>query len=298
MRSDKFFYTLSIPKVILELNRIIQGDCLQVLPTIESESVDIVITSPPYNIGAHQTGDFKHNPYSDNLPEDVYQDQQIKVLNELHRIVKPTGSLFYNHKNRIVGELSLSPYEWIFRTKWLRKQELVWINGSPNMAKVRFYPFTERVYWLVKSPETKLQNVLSHPDYWTIKEWQPVGSGNHELAKLRDAQGKEREVEHTRQFPLSMPLDILKCFPEAKIVLDPYSGNHTVALAALMLGKQYLGIEQNPDFIELGNQRLYNYINNRDNTLFGTVEAPKVNIVKGTHYKKKDKGKTASLDNW
>jgi site-specific DNA-methyltransferase (adenine-specific) len=282
----------------MEMNQIVQGDALEVLQTVEDNTFDICITSPPYNIGVHTTHGFKHNPYSDDLPEEEYQSMQVKVLNELFRVIKPNGSLFYNHKNRIVNELSLSPYEWIFKTKWLRKEELVWINGSPNMAKVRFYPFTERVYWLVKSNNTKLTNVLSHPDYWTSKEWPAVGSGNHELAKLRDAQGKEREVEHTRQFPLQMPIDILKCFPEAQTVIDPYSGNATVALAALQLGKLYFGIERNPDYIELGNKRLVNYLENKDRTLFGGVEVAKPNIVLGTKYKKKDKTTTASLETW
>ena len=197
--------------------KLINDDCLKVLPTLEKSSVDLIITSPPYNLGNnHHTGNKQHKAYNDNLPEAEYQEQQLQFLNECFKLLKETGSLIYNHKNRIRKGRQLSPYEWIFKSNFVVKQEIVWVNRSQNFDKMRFYPFTERLYWLTKKPETKLFNAINHYDVFDWKEWKPVGTkGNH-----------------TRAFPEKMVEDILKCFPNAEVVLDPYMGSGTTGVAA------------------------------------------------------------------
>ena len=154
----------------MEYNQIICGDNLKIMPNIPDKYVDLTVTSPPYNLGNnHHTGNNRHQTYEDNLPEDKYQKQQIEVLNEIFRITKIDGSLFYNHKNRIKNGISITPYQWILKSNWIIKQELVWFNGSQNFDKIRFYPMTERIYWLVKSPKTILFNTINHHDLFTKK---------------------------------------------------------------------------------------------------------------------------------
>ena len=205
---------------------------------ILSNSVDLTITSPPYNLGNnHHTGNKKHNAYNDDLPEKEYQEQQIRVLNELWRITKSTGSLFYNHKNRIKNGLSIIPYEWIFRSNWFIKQELIWFNGSQNFDKIRFYPMTERVYWLVKDKNTQLDNIINHHDLFN---WNAVGTGNN----------------HTRAFPEQMVKDFILCFPKASIILDPYAGSGTVARVSKDLGRKFIGIEISPEYCKIASDRL------------------------------------------
>ena len=128
-----------------------QGDCLELMKGLPDENVDLILTSPPYNIGnTHHTQNKRHHPYGDDMKETDYQEWQIRVLNECYRILKKEGSMIYNHKNRIKDGVQSTPYEWILKTKFIIKQEMVWINGSPNFEKTRFYPFTERLYWLAK----------------------------------------------------------------------------------------------------------------------------------------------------
>lgn len=219
-------------------NQILQGDALKELRKLPDAFVDLTITSPPYNLGNnHHTGNTKHNPYFDDKPEEEYQAEQLAVLDELWRITKDTGSLFYNHKNRIKRGVQITPYEWILKSKWIVKQELVWFNRSQNFDKIRFYPMTERVYWLAKSPATKLTNAINHHDLF---DWKAVGTRG----------------EHTRAFPEKMVSDILSCFPEAKTVLDPYMGSGTVAVVAKRFGLDYLGIELNPDYLKIAEKRL------------------------------------------
>jgi len=124
-----------------------KGDALWTLKNkIKTESVDLVLTSPPYNLGnSHHNNKKKIVCYADNLPEKVYQKKQVDVLQECFRVLKKEGSLFYSHKNRQKNLVSISPYLWLFKTDFVIKQEIVWINKGPNFDKIRFYPWTERV---------------------------------------------------------------------------------------------------------------------------------------------------------
>ncbi len=89
------------------LSMLICAEVLDALKKIGDDSVDCVITSPPYNIGYKQGAmgtDLKGHLYGDEnydfIDENEYQSWMVQVLDELHRIVKPTGSLFFNHKDR------------------------------------------------------------------------------------------------------------------------------------------------------------------------------------------------------
>ena len=230
---------------MIELNKIYNENCLDTMSKMDDKSIDLVITSPPYNLGKnHHTGNnsFKsYDEYIDDLPESEYQQQQIKVLDGLYRITKDNGSLIYNHKNRIRKGIQISPYEWLLKTKWIIKQELVWFNGSQNFDKIRFYPMTERIYWLSKLPETKLSNVINHHDLFGRDEWRAEGTSK----------------EHKRSFPEKMVIDFIKCFPETKIVYDPYMGSGTVAKVALDCKINYIGSEISKAYCEIAMTRIY-----------------------------------------
>ena len=99
------------------LDKVINGDCLEVMKQMPSESVDLVITSPPYNLRNNIGGGFKNpdvhwrNPglkngydgYTDDMPYKDYILWQTKCVAEMFRLLKPNGAIFYNNKNRIQG---------------------------------------------------------------------------------------------------------------------------------------------------------------------------------------------------
>ena len=242
----------------MKLNKIYNEDCLEGMKRIPDGSVDLIITSPPYNLGAkHHTGNkvFKaYSEYSDDMPESVYQEWQKNVLNECFRVLKDNGSMWYNHKNRIKDGFQLSPYEWLLDTNFRVKQEIVWFNGSQNFDKIRFYPMTERVYWLVKSGETKMYNKINHHDVFDSKDWSPVGT----------------KGQHKRAFPIDMPKDIMSCFEEAEVVLDPFMGSGTTAVAALDMGRNFIGFELDKTYYEKSLERIKNHATQTD--IFNLLE--------------------------
>ncbi len=230
---------MSLPKPYYqdEWVTIYHGDCREILPELPDKSVDLAATSPPFNLGNdHQTGSYKHQMYEDELPEGEYQSQQIEVLNLLFNIIKEDGSLFYQHKNRIRDGLQISPYQWIFKTKWLIKQEIVWNNGSQAFDNIRFYPQTERIYWLARSAETKLLNRLKLTDDWHLQ-----GVGTRGI--------------FTRAYPDSIPEYIISSFPDADLILDPFLGSGTTAYCAKKLNRKCIGIEIEEKYCEIAAKR-------------------------------------------
>ena len=221
------------------LGRLYYGDCLDIMP--ELEQVDLVLTSPQYNLGnAHHTGNKRHHPYIDNMPEKIYQESQIKTISKIYTILKHEGSFLYNHKNRIKNGVQITPYEWLLKTNFIIKQEIVWITRSQNFDKIRFYPWTERVYWLAKSPKTKLFNNLNKYDVFDYTEWKPVGT----------------KGTHTRAFPLKMAEDLIGVFPNTNIILDPFLGSGTTAVACERLGRRWIGIEISEEYCEIAAKRI------------------------------------------
>jgi len=214
-------------------------DCMDYMVGLEDDAFDICITSPPYNIGdMHHTGSKRSHHYPDNLPEQDYQKSQICILNELRRIIKPDGSLFYSHKNRIRQGLTISPLEWIFKSSWKLKQEIVWRNGGQNFDKIRAYPMTERVYWLANN-DVKMDNKSSMTDCMLESRWPPQGTSGH----------------HGRAFPFNMVNQILSCFPDKVSLFDPYLGSGTCAIAAHYAGFDFVGCELDEDYYNAAVQR-------------------------------------------
>jgi modification methylase len=225
------------------LNKVVNLNCLDLLKDIEDDTIDLTITSPPYNLGVkHHTGNnvFEaYDEYIDYIPEDKYQEEQIKVLNEIYRATKQGGSIMYNHKNRIKNGKQITPYEWLLKTQWTLKQEVVWFNGSQNFDKCRFYPMTERIYWLSKGTDTNFTNAINQ----------------HDLIK-DTAEGTDKE--HKRCFPVKLAQRFIICFPDAKLIFDPYMGSGTTAIASIREKRNFIGSELSSKYCKNANRRINN----------------------------------------
>lgn len=212
------------------------ADCRTVLGSLPP--IDLFITSPPFNLGNnHHTGNKRHFAYDDELPEEEYQETQIEILNKCYDKLKQNGSMLYQHKNRIKNGKQIAPYEWLLKTKFIIKQEIVWFNRSQNFDKCRFYPMTERVYWLSKNIETQFFNNINHHDLFG---WQAVGTDD----------------EHTRRFSGQFVSDMLRCFPDAKIICDPFCGSGTTLIVAEAMGRKAVGIEKELKYCNLAQRQL------------------------------------------
>lgn len=232
----------------METNVIHHGDCLDVLRTLPDASVGFVLTSPPYNKSETANWTKRGNNrnhhglangyegYSDNLPFDEYKAWQQEVLRECWRVLKPAGAIFYNHRPRPYQKQVQLPT--IFNPDLPLRQIIIWdTNGGQNASKAHFMPVHEWILVLA-GPEFKLrsQRVSGFSDLWRI----PAVHSPH----------------HPAPFPLALARRILASVGPGGIVLDPFMGSGTTALAALKEGYEYIGVEQHAGYIQQANARL------------------------------------------
>jgi len=239
------------------INKLIHGDAFAVLKKIDDDFVDLGITSPPYNKGEKHKGwlvkNVKYNVAIDNIPEKDYQNQQAEVLNEIFRITKPGGSFFYNHKTRWANGVMIHPMEWLSKTRWTVKQEIIWDRAiAANIRGWRFWQIDERIYWLYKPiGDNQIGEELQsrHALLTSIWRFPP-----------------ERKNGHPAPFPLILPARIIYSIMNDNkgIVLDPYVGSGTTCLAAKLLGSDYIGIDVSRDYIKDAEFRLKNYLSYRN----------------------------------
>lgn len=232
-------------------------DVLEGLRQLDDESIDLIITSPPYNKagfnGVHKrsskndfwnkTIDYGGNVNVDNMPEDKYEEWQVEFLNECYRVLKKDGSMFYNHKNRVKKNCISFPTEWISKSKMICRQEIIWDRrGIVNQDRCRYLPTVEKIYWLIKQPKNprfKLQsNSLFKTEVWSFPP--------------------DMKSSHPAPFPIELPDNIIPNVAQGEkiIVLDPFMGSGTVALSAKKHGCDYIGFELFQDYIDKANERL------------------------------------------
>jgi len=238
------------------INKIIQGNTLDVLKKFDDNFIDLGITSPPYNKGERHKGwlvkNVKYNLASDNVPEGIYQEEQVKVLNEIYRTTKPGGSFFYNHKTRWNRGAMMHPMEWLLKTKWVVRQEIIWDRMiAANIRGWRFWQVDERIYWLYKPIDGKKigeELKSKHALLGSIWRFPP-----------------ERKNGHPAPFPLILPTKIIYSILDGKkgVVLDPYVGSGTTLAAAKLLDSDYIGIDISKEYTEDSKKRLATCENER-----------------------------------
>jgi modification methylase len=169
----------------------------------------------------------------------------------LYRITKEGGSFFYNHKLRWDKGKMIHPMEWLLKTKWNIRQEIIWDRGiAANIRGWRFWQVEERIYWLCKPKNGNLigEELLSkHALMTSVWRFLP-----------------EQKNKHPAPFPLQLPLRCIYSILDGNkecVVIDPYSGSGTTLVAAKMLGHNYIGIDISDNYIEMANNRLEYYKN-------------------------------------
>jgi len=238
------------------MNNLILGNNLEILKTFESNSFDGGVTSPPYNKKGHSGKLVKeviYNNISDNLPEDLYQKNQIEILNELYRIIKPGCSFFYNHKIRWNNGDLIHPMDWLRKTNWIIRQEIIWDRQiAANIRGWRFWQTDERIYWLYKPiDKNKIGKELLSKHSLLTSIW-----------KIRP----EQKVNHPAPFPLEIPVRCLYSVlnNEKASVIDPYMGSGTTGVACNFLGYNFTGIDISEEYIKYANERIKNYLSEKE----------------------------------
>ncbi len=133
-----------ISNTIKDEGILLTGDANEMLDKIADETINLTITSPPYNKKGTQKGwlvdKVEYEKHDDILPEKQYQENQINILNKIYKLTATEGSLFYNHKIRWEKGQMYHPMDWLRDTEWVIKQEIVWDRTiAANIRGWRFW---------------------------------------------------------------------------------------------------------------------------------------------------------------
>ena len=265
------------------LNKIISGDCIEVLRNLPDNCVDLIITSPPY-------ADSRKKIYQGVSP-DEYVKWIVPRVEEFLRVLKPTGTFILNIKEKVVyGERHTYVIDLIIKMReqgWLWTEEFIWHkkNSFPGKWPNRFRDAWERCLQFNKRKKFKMyQDATKIP----IGEW-----ANYRLKNLSDndnirldsnsKSGFGRRVanwagkrkvyptnvlhiatecanrSHGATFQIGLPTWFIKLFTKrGDIVLDPFVGSGTTVVACKKLGRNYIGIDIKKKFCKLAQKNLCN----------------------------------------
>lgn len=233
------------------INKIICGDSFEVMKQIPDGKIDLVVTSPPYNLKNSTGNGMKdgrggkwanaalqkgYSNYNDNMPHKEYVKWQRNCLTQMMRVINEDGAIFYNHKWRVQGGLLQDRQDIV--SGFPVRQVIIWRRkGGINFNKGYFLPTYEVIY-LIAKPKFKLApKANAHGDVWEFMQ--------------------DMKNPHPAAFPLDLIERIIGS-TNAKIVLDPFMGSGTTAIAARNLKRKFVGIDISPEYCEMAELRLKN----------------------------------------
>ncbi|NSW44222.1 MAG: site-specific DNA-methyltransferase [Bacteroidales bacterium] len=246
----------------LDINKIHQGDCIELLKKIPDNSIDLIFADPPYNLQLN--GElFRPNQTKVDAVNDAWDKFESKEeydkftnlwLKECHRVLKKSGSIWVigtYHNIFRVGTILQNIGFWILN-------DIIWIktNPMPNFKGTRFNNAHETLIWATKSKES---NYTFH--YHSMKVI------NDDLQMRSDwlipiCQGDERikvngQKAHSTQKPAELLFRIiLSTSNPGDIVLDPFSGSGTTAAVAKRLGRNFIAFDREEFYVKIGTERV------------------------------------------
>lgn len=247
---------------------IYHGRAEDVLPTLDTGSVDMVFTSPPYNLGNTTGGGFAaplghytvndrlggrgnrfgkwsggslasgYGTHDDAMPHDEYVAWQHAVLRECWRLLSDAGAIFYNHKPRVLGGRLVTPFEYLpAELVPSVRQVVIWSRaGGVNFSPAFYLPTHEWVVIVARQAfRLRDRSASGVGDVWTIAQ--------------------ESKTAHPAPFPLALPARAIET-TTARVILDPFMGSGTTLRAAKDAGRRAIGIEADERWCEYAARRL------------------------------------------
>lgn len=273
----------ALPKPAFEtsLGKLVVQNCLTTLQALDDESVDLVVTSPPYD-GQPKYGN------GERYERGWYEGFFLQVTKEIHRVLKPHGSFVLNYRSKRHGdERGTLQYELVF---WLRDQgflfceDFIW--GKPSPPPGRFNRFlkdaVEYCFQFAKSPQWQFfpEQCLT-PARWDAKDRERRKKLAHNYVRVNEPSGQGRKrvqagpdfvrpstllslepefnpnpMNHPARFPITIPSFFIRLLTApGQFVVDPFGGTGTTGVAAEQLGRRWLVSELDAKYVRAVSER-------------------------------------------
>lgn len=234
---------------------ILTGDCLDVLPTLDRESVDLIVTDPPYNIGI----DYGRGASADR--RDDYDVWCGRWINWCYRALKPTGSLWIISGQEHGADIDLA----IRRAGMEMRNRITWHETFGVYCQKKFGRTSRPIYYAVKDAKRFTFN----REAVTVPSDRQAKYGDRRAAPGGKIMGDVWQInrvcgtfcERVKGVPTQLPEVLVRRIVGVSsnpgdVVLDPFAGSGTVPAVAQAMGRQAIGIELNPEYAEIARQRV------------------------------------------
>lgn len=231
------------------VNKFICGDILKVMKQIPDGKIDLVITSPPYNIKnstgnglkdgrggkwAHAGLQNGYSNYDDCMPHEKYVEWQRNCLSEMMRVIPEDGAIFYNHKWRVQAGLLQDRQDIV--SDFPVRQIIIWRRKGGFNFNVGYFLPTYEVIYLIAKPKFRLApKANAHGDVWEFTQ--------------------EMKNGHPAAFPINL-IDRIISSTTSKLILDPFMGSGTTAISAINFSRSYVGIDISTEYCKMANKRV------------------------------------------
>jgi len=248
------------------------GDCIKLLKQIPTETVDMIITSPPYCIGKEY-----EDPHNDMQS---FQNEHKRIFPDIYRVLKPGGSLCwqvgYHINDASVFPLDFFIYDlFIDKSKGLEyplmlRNRIIWTFGHGLNSTQRFSGRHETILWFTKGTgyNFDLDSIRIPQKYPGKRSYKGPNKGNlsgnilgknpSDVWDIPNVKAQHVEkTEHPCQFPVAIPSRLIKALtPIDGLILDPYAGVGTSGVAAIIEGRKFAGAEIIPKYYDIAIDRI------------------------------------------
>ena len=213
------------------MNQVIQGDCLEILPTIKEDF--ILVTDPPFNIGYH------YNSYNDNMGADEYYEMLGEVFGGRKFVVVHYPEEIYKIAFQI-REFPEKVVSWVYNSNTAKQhRDIAFFGIKPDFKKLG-QPYKNPTDKRIAKRIADGKEARGY-DWWNINQVKNVSKD---------------KTSHPCQMPLEVMENIIKLLPKGILIVDPFAGSGTTLLACKNLGRNYIGIEISEEYIDIINKRL------------------------------------------
>lgn len=250
----------------LLLDQIFLGDCLNLLRNLPNDCVDLIVSSPPYNLGKE---------YEAKKALEHYLDEQTAVLSECARILKSTGSIFwqvgaFSDKGMLIP-LDIRYFPILESLGLIPRNRIMWVRQHGLHARRKFSCRHETILWFTASDDYIFNlDAIRVPQKWQNKKHyrgekrgefscHPDGKNPGDIWAFRNVKhNHEEQTIHPCQFPEDLVTRILLSTTNPKgIIMDPYMGTGTVAVVARDYDRHFIGAEIDDTYYQVAMKRLH-----------------------------------------
>jgi DNA modification methylase len=251
---------VELPPLDPKYINLVEGDCLKWLPTFPRRSVSLIFADPPYNIGIN----YGNGSKADQLPPEKFHDWCGKWIGECAELLKADGSMWVLINDENAAQIKLILDSCLHYRAWVKWYETFGVNCSKNFNRTSRHLF---YYTKSKTNFTFHASAFNRPSDRQAKYgdkraaaggkiWDDVWGVNPPIPRLVD-NAKERVPRFPTQIPLALVKPIVEgCSDPRDVVLDPFSGSGTTAVACAMTGRMCQAIEKNAEYAELSRRRI------------------------------------------